>query len=318
MSTGMLVLGIGAMFAALLIIGLVALAPSGDGLTPFERFRSTLRRRPPNPSRSLHSIKERASAIAEQSLERSGRRSRLEKALERAGVNMRSGEFVVLATVGAFLGFAVGAFIGGALLALIFAGCVVAGTRFALTHKAERRVAKFDAQLETTLPLMAGSLRAGFGIMQALDAVARESESPTSDEFQRLVTESRLGRDLGDSLEAMQERVRSEDFAFVVQAIEIHREVGGDLAEVLDNVAGTIRDRNGIRRQVKSLSAEGRLSAMILFFLPFAMIVVIQILNPSYMHELTSHTLGRVLLGIGAGLLLIGGVWMRRMIRLVF
>jgi tight adherence protein B len=313
-----LVLGVGAIFVALLLFGLLATSPTGVDPTPFERLRLALRRRPPNPSRSLHSIKDRASAIAEHSLERSGRRSRLEQALERAGIDMRPGEFVVLATTAAFAAFAVGALVGGALLALIFAGCVVAGTRFSVTLKAERRLAKFDAQLETTLPLMAGSLRAGFGLMQALDAVARESEAPTSDEFQRLVMESRLGRDLGDSLEAMQDRVRSEDFAFVVQAIEIHREVGGDLAQVLDNVTTTIRDRNRIRRQVKSLSAEGRFSAAILFCLPLLLVVAIQFLNPSYLHELTAHTVGRVVLGIGASLLVVGGLWMRRMTRLVF
>ena len=187
-----------------------------------------------------------------------------------------------------------------------------------LHRRAERRLAKFDSQLERTLPLMAGSLRAGYGIMQALDVVARESESPTAEEFRRLVMESRLGRDLGESLDAMAERVKSEDFNFVVQAIEIHREVGGDLAEVLDHVADTIRDRNRVRGQVRALSAEGRLSAGILFALPFVMCVVIQILNPVYFKELTSHTVGQVMLVFGLGLLIVGGLWMRRLVRLVF
>ncbi len=312
-----LAIGLVAIFAALFLGGMLVFA-SNEPTGSFARVREVLRRRPPNPARSLQSIADHASDIAERSLDRSGRRSRLEQALERAGLNMRPGEFVVLAATSMFVAFAAGALLGGLLVAVLFAGFVGACGRIAITVLAERRLAKFDAQLETTLPLIAGSLRAGFGIMQALDSVARESEAPTSDEFRRLVMESRLGRDLGDSMRALGERVKSEDFDFVVQAIDIHRQVGGDLAEVLDKVAGTIRDRNRVRRQVQSLSAEGRLSAGILFALPFVMFIVIQIINPTYLHELTGHTMGKILLAVGLGLMLVGGVWMRRMIRLVF
>ncbi len=251
-------------------------------------------------------------------MQRSGHRGGLETALEKAGVDMRPGEFAVLTAAAAFVALAIGLVLGGPIIGLIFAACAVAGARFGLSRRAERRLAKFDSQLERTLGLMAGSLRAGYGIMQALDVVARESEAPTAEEFRRLVMESRLGRDLGESLDAMSERVKSEDFNFVVQAIEIHREVGGDLAEVLDHVADTIRDRNRVRGQVRALTAEGRLSAGILFALPFVMCVVIQILNPAYFHELTSHTLGQLMLAFGLVLLVVGGLWMRRLIRLVF
>ena len=182
----------------------------------------------------------------------------------------------------------------------------------------QRRSEKFADQLEQTLPLMGGSLRAGFGIMQALDAVARESESPTSDEFHRLIVETRLGRDLTDAMAALAARVTSEDFNWVVQAIEIHRQVGGDLAEVLDNVYATIRDRNKIRRQIKALSAEGRFSALVLFILPLAMFGVITVLNPNYISELTTHTIGIALLIGAAALMTLGGFWLRRIVRLVF
>jgi tight adherence protein B len=113
-------------------------------------------------------------------------------------------------------------------------------------------------------------------------------------------------------------RVRNDDFHWVVQAIDIHREVGGDLAEVLDHVAATIRSRNSVRRQVRTLSAEGRLSAVILMVLPLAMAVVIEIINPSYLDELVNTTAGNVMIVVGVALLLIGGLWMRRIIRLVF
>jgi tight adherence protein B len=313
----LLAVGLATVFGAFLIAAFLMVTATGT-TGSFERLREVLRRRPANPARSFHALAEHASEVAERSLDRSGHRSGLEASLERAGINMRPGEFLVMAVTGAFVAFALGAVLGGLLVAIIFAAAVALTARFAITVLAERRLARFDAQLETTLPLMAGSLRAGFGIMQALDAVARESESPTAEEFGRLVMESRLGRDLGDSLEALALRVKSEDFDFVVQAIDIHRQVGGDLAEVLDKVASTIRDRNRVRRQVQTLSAEGRMEAGVLFALPFVMFVVIQIINPGYLHELTGHSAGKVLLAVGLGLMLIGGAWMRRVIRLVF
>jgi len=314
---GLLAVGLVAVFAALLLASLLLFTATGT-TGSFERLREVMRRRPQNPARSIQALADHASEVAERSLERSGHRSGLETSLERAGINMRSGEYLVLAVTAAFVAFALGALLGGLLVAIIFAAVVGVSARVAITILAERRLAKFDAQLETTLPLMAGSLRAGFGIMQALDAVARESDAPTNEEFRRLVMESRLGRDLGDSLSALAARVKSEDFDFVVQAIDIHRQVGGDLAEVLDKVASTIRDRNRVRRQVQTLSAEGRMEASVLFALPFVMFVVIQIINPGYLHELTGQGGGKVLLAIGLGLMIVGGVWMRRLIRLVF
>jgi tight adherence protein B len=317
-STIELIVGLVAIFAALFVVATILFVHTAESRGPLEHVRALLRRRPPNPSRSLHDLATHASEVAERSLDRSGRRSGVEGALEHAGVNMRAGEFLVAVGGTAFAAFAVGAALGGLLLATILAVVVVAGSRTLLHVRVGRRRAKFEAQLEQTLPLMAGSLRAGFGIMQTLDAVARESDSPTAEEFGRVVMESRLGRDLGDSLQALSDRVESEDFHFVVQAIDIHREVGGDLAEVLTNVATTIRDRNRVRRSIQTLTAEGRISAGILLALPIVMFFVVQGLNPAYLEELTGTSAGRVMLAIGIALMTVGAVWMRRLIRLVF
>jgi tight adherence protein B len=112
--------------------------------------------------------------------------------------------------------------------------------------------------------------------------------------------------------------MNSEDFEWIVQAIDIHREVGGDLAEVLDTVSETIRERAQLRRQVKSLSAEGRLSAIILMLLPFVMVGILWVLNREYLLELTEARMGHVMLAVGAALLFAGGVWLRRIIRLEY
>jgi tight adherence protein B len=271
-----------------------------------------------NGSSVIGTLGDRATQLAERGLARRDRAGRLERALARAGIAMRPSELVVICAAATFGAFALLLVLAGFLPALVIAAAVPLVARSIVSFQGNRRSDRFQDQLEQTLPLMAGSLRAGFGLMQALDAVARESESPTSEEFHRLVVETRLGRDVSEAMAGVAERVDSEDFDWVVQAIDIHRQVGGDLAQVLDNVAATIRDRNRIRRQIKALSAEGRLSAIILFVLPFAMFGVISVLNPDYIGELTSHSLGIGMLVFALGLLTVGGLWLKRIVRLVF
>lgn len=266
----------------------------------------------------ITTLGEHATRAAERSLAHNERESLLNRALERAGIAMRPSEFVVLAATITFAVFAVMAVLTGLLWALVAAALVPVLCKTGLTTLAQRRSEKFADQLEQTLPLMGGSLRAGLGVMQAFDAVARESAAPTSEEFHRLVVETRVGRDIHDGLAAMADRVNSEDFDWVVQAIDIHRQVGGDLAEVLDNVYATIRDRNRIRRQIKALSAEGRFSALILMILPVAMLVVMSVINPAYVSELTSHSLGIAMLIAAAGFMVVSGLWLKRITRLVF
>jgi tight adherence protein B len=266
----------------------------------------------------ITALADQATNLAERSLERTGKNPGLDRALEQAGIAMRPAEFVVLVAAVAFAIFVGGLLLTNFLVGIVLAAVALLGCRLLLQQRARRRRRRFGDQLEQTLPLMASSLRAGFGLLQAVDAVARESEAPTAEEFRRLVTEAHLGRDLSDSLAALADRVSNEDFTWVVQAIEIHRQVGGDLAEVLDNVSATIRDRNRIRRQIDALSGEGKLSAVILFVLPLGMIAVLQIVNPGYLSELTTTGLGQALIVVAGGLMLAGGVWMRRLTRLAF
>ncbi|MFA9445203.1 type II secretion system F family protein [Egicoccus sp. AB-alg6-2] len=264
-------------------------------------------------------LAQKATLLAERTLERRGKRSSLNAALERAGIDLRPGEFVVLTSSAVFTAGVVGGLLNGPFAALLLAVMSVISAKLFVSFKTSRRQAKFADQLGDTLQLLAGSLRAGYSFMQAVDAVAREADAPSSEEFSRLVVESRLGRDFGDALHAMAARMESEDFGWVVQAIEIHREVGGDLAEVLDTVAGTIRERNQIRRQVKALSAEGRLSAWVLAALPFGVGTIIFFTNRPYLAELTSGgLLGWGLLATAAILMSVGGLWLRALVKLEF
>ena len=255
---------------------------------------------------------------ASRTLDRRGTTKTLNARLERAGVNLRAAEFVVIVGCAIVLTFAIVLLMAGPWVALLFAVLVGVGARLFLNIKAARRTAAFSEQLGDTLQLLAGSLRTGYGLMQAVDAVSREAEEPTGEEFRRLVVETRLGRDFSESLHAMSDRIGTDDFTWVVQAMEIHRDVGGDLAEVLDSVAGTIRERDQIRRQVKALSAEGRLSAVILLGLPFFMAFMINIVQPGYLQELFKSGVGIGMLITAAILMTVGTIWVRRLVRLVF
>ena len=268
--------------------------------------------------RSLSELADHAVQAAERGLERRNMSVRVNAALEAAGINLRPAEFLVIVISLALTTFAVGLIANGAATGLLLAGATGIMARLFVTMRSNRRRAKFGDQLNDTLQLLAGSLRAGYGMMQAIDSVAQEAPEPTAHEFRRLVVEARLGRDMTAALQAMAARLNNVDFEWVVQAILIHREVGGDLAEVLDTVAGTIRERNSIRRQIKALSAEGKLSGIILSIIPPAVGVLIAAINPGYMNPLFTTTPGRLALAVGLLLMIMGGLWMRKLVKLVF
>lgn len=310
-----LIVGLVAWFLALVLVALVLLQPRQQQV----QIAGADRRISGARGHGVSELADRASLFAERRLERRGYRGRLNAALERAGIDLRPGEFLVLVLCGAVTAAVVGALLQGAALALAFGVVTLLGARIVVSTLASRRQARFAGQLGEMLQLLTGSLRAGYSLMQAVDAVAREAASPAADEFARIVVEARLGRDLHDALHAMAERTASIDFQWVAQAIQIHREVGGDLAEVLDTVAETIRERDHVRRQVKALSAEGRISGIVLILLPFGAGVGMYLINPGYIGELfTTGPLGWGLIGAGVALMIIGALWIKKLVRLVF
>jgi tight adherence protein B len=166
------------------------------------------------------------------------------------------------------------------------------------------------------LQLLAGTLRAGYSLMQGIEAVSQEVDEPMGRELRRVVTEARLGRPVEESLEAVAERMDSKDFAWAVMAIGIQREVGGNLSELLMTVAETMTQRERLRRDVKTLTAEGRVSSYVLGVLPIALGVVMFVLNPDYMTVLFNDNIGRLMV-LGSGVLMAGGfVWMQKIVKI--
>ena len=242
---------------------------------------------------------------------------RLDAELEAAGVSLRSGEFVVASAVAALVFGVIGAAIlRNAFLALIIAGVGAAFPTLLLRSALGKRADHLREQLPDVLTIMASSLRAGHSFMQALDTVAKEIAQPAATEFQRVVAEIRLGRPAEDALEALAERVGSADFMWAVLAVNIQREVGGNLAEILDNVADTLRERATLRRQIKVLTAEGRLSAWVLALLPVGIALYMTAANPHYIGLLVTTTIGRVMLAGGLLLMGVGIYWMRRIVEI--
>jgi Flp pilus assembly protein TadB len=248
---------------------------------------------------------------------RSGTRARLELRLDLAGIGWDPAEWVLAGVcVSVALILVLTALLGNVLIGVVpgaLAGWL--GMKFGLNFMVRRRRAKFADQLPDMLQFVAGSLRSGFSLGQGLDAAVREDTQPVAAEFSRALQESRIGVDLEDALDQVADRMESADLRWTVIAIRIQRETGGNLAEVLGNTVETMRERAHLRRHVRALSAEGRLSAYILVSLPIGIGGWLFLTRRSYVAVLYTTTPGIVLL-VFAILMVVGGaLWMRKMVK---
>jgi len=265
----------------------------------------------------------RSSALATQALgaadtfvKSRGMEPRLENSLAAAALPLRPAEWVLIVA---------GSAVGGGLLLLLLSrfnplwmlGGIALGILIPLivlrTRKSQRLNA-FNEQLPDTLTLMAGSLAAGYSLPQAVDTVVKEGQEPVAGEFNKALVEARLGVPIEETLENIAIRTESKDFAWVVMAIAIQRQVGGNLSEILRIVADTLRERAYIRRQIKTLSAEGRLSAIIIAALPPLFLVYLLLARPDYVTLLFTTTLGIIMLIVAVVLQILGVIWMRNIV----
>jgi len=296
--TPLLAVGLAAVFAALAIVAAVVLLP-----------RST-------PS---------AAGIADRLLGDGARRADLEDRLELAGSRSTASGYLLRVVVAGAVALLVGVVVAvlrpsalAVVLPVVLVVVVVLGARLLLERRITKRRVAFADQLDDSLSLIASGLRAGHSLPRAMDAVAQEAESPTAEEFARILNQHRLGRDLGEAIGLSAERMKSDDLAWVAQAVAIHREVGGNLSEVLDHVGETIRERGQVRRQVATLSAEGRISANILIALPVLIALVLAVISPSYLTVFLTTPLGWALIAGSLVLFGIGVAWLRAVVRVDF
>ncbi|MBW3595218.1 MAG: VWA domain-containing protein [Actinobacteria bacterium] len=249
--------------------------------------------------------------------EAAGATASIDARLERAGVSMRAGEFVIATIGAAFAGGLLGTVLVGNLIFGVLAAGIAAVVPFlALGIAARRRTTKLHGQLPDILMIIAGSLRAGHSFLEALDMVAQEVGEPGAGEFGRVVAEIRLGRSVPDAMDSLAARIGSDDFKWALLAVNIQREVGGNLAEVLDTVSDTMREREGIRRQIQVLTAEGRLSVAILTGLPIGVALWLSWVNPDYLSLLFNTGLGLLMTGVSVIMLGLGVLWMRKVVKI--
>ncbi|CAN5849781.1 hypothetical protein BH23ACT5_BH23ACT5_22170 [soil metagenome] len=258
----------------------------------------------------------RFSQAAEAEVKRRGLLAGMNSALEQANIPLSPGEAIMaafgLSIVAGLLGTLVYGPAGG-LIVFLLAIVVVFGF---IKWAGSREKRRFETQLPDTLTLLSTSLRAGYSLLQAVEAVAAEAPDPTAREYGRAIAEARLGRSVTEALDGITERTQSKDFEWAVMAIEIQREVGGNLAEVLQTVADTMLQRNRIRGEIRAMTAEGRISAFVLGSLPFVMGLFLWANNPDYIRPLFENTMGLVALGAGVVLMAGGILWLRKIINI--
>lgn len=239
----------------------------------------------------------------------------LDLKMRKAGMTLLGTEFLIILALSAAVAFII-AYI---LLQKVFVAVLVAVFVLMMEWmyvliRIQRREAAFRNQLGDCLTMVANALRAGFSFLQAMDLIAKEMEPPISDEFKHVMRDISLGTSMDKALEDMDQRVGSPDFSLVVTAVLIQQQVGGDLARILDTISDTIQDRIRMRREVHTLTAQGRISGWVLAALPVGMCILLNVLSPGYLDPLFKERTGQMAIGAAVVLIIIGFVVIQRIV----
>ncbi|MCB9423040.1 MAG: type II secretion system F family protein [Ardenticatenaceae bacterium] len=245
--------------------------------------------------------------------------------IAKSDVKLRVSEYIILVVISGFGVMGLGYyFFDGWLMAIVGFVIGLRIPRFYINYAANRRMNTFNGQLGDTLNLWVNALRSGYSVLQAMESIATELPPPVSKEFERVVQEVRLGLGLEQALANMYRRVPSDDLDLVITAVNIQREVGGNLAEVLDTISFTIRERVRIKGEIKTLTAQGRISGWIISLLPVGLGMVLYMMNKEYVSQLwikekpwiiePIFPCGWVVIGVGAILIGIGALAIRKIV----
>jgi tight adherence protein B len=240
----------------------------------------------------------------------------LERRLERADIPLRAGEYIVIAGAVAFL-LAVGAGViakspFAALAAIVVVGAIAS---YLPTRRANKRIKQLQEQLPDALALLAASVEGGQTFQRSIDMYRRDARPPLSAELDRVMAEVAVGSDLVVALENMAERSGVEDLTWAVEAVRIQQSTGGRLAPILHTLADFMRTRQEVRREVQTLSAEGRMSGYVLFAIPIFLVIALELKDPTYLQPM-EHGAGLIVLFFTAGLMALGFWIVRRMVNI--
>lgn len=235
--------------------------------------------------------------------------------MQKAGIPLLGTEFLLLLGVSFFFTIIIAFLISKKFYVGFMAAIVVVMAEWIyVLLKIDRREAAFTNQLGDCLMMVANAMRAGFSFLQAMELISKEMEPPISDEFKHVMRDISLGASVERALDDMDNRVSSPDFSLVVTAVLIQQQVGGDLAHILDTISETIQDRIRMRREVKTLTAQGRMSGWVLAALPFALGAFISVVNPSYIEPLFTERIGQMAIAFGIVMVLIGFFVIQRIV----
>ncbi|MBI5305611.1 MAG: type II secretion system F family protein [Chloroflexi bacterium] len=221
--------------------------------------------------------------------------------LQRADLKLTPAEFMALTLAAVAVGFLVAFALGHSNPVFGLLGGILGfyAPRFWVRRLQAQRLNSFNNQLNDMLILVANSLRSGYSLQQAMEAVSRELPPPVSVEFSRVIREVSLGLNMEEALGHMLQRINSEDLDLIITAINIQHEVGGNLAEILDTIAHTVRERVRIKGQIRALTASQRLSGTVISLLPFALAAFMFIFNQNYFKRMWEDPCGWMMLGFG-------------------
>jgi tight adherence protein B len=242
---------------------------------------------------------------------------KIHQSLRSAGIEMDTEEYIVLVIIStAFISLSAGLLFKHVLM--IIPGAVLGYfmPKLWVNKKREKRIRAFNNALPDMITTIVGSLRAGYSFLQAMKTVAEESESPIKEEVTAFLKEASYGVTMEDALNNLKLRMPSDDLDLMIQAILIQRQVGGNLSEILDIIIKTIRERNQIDRQVRTLTAQGKLSGKVVGFLPIALFAILTLMNPEYMAPFFNTALGIVLLAVGAVMEIIGFISINKLCKI--
>ena len=241
----------------------------------------------------------------------------LTRLLERSGCGMQPNVFVMLCIAMAAICAGTTWVVNQGIVSAVAAGCVLAVVPYVYVKvKYNRQVKLITEQFPDALELLTSTLRSGQAFTTGLMTVAEEMPDPISTEFRRTFEEQNYGVPMSDALQHMAERIGTMDTDFFVTAVNIQRETGGNLAEILDNLGKTIRERFQLLGHIKSLTAQGKLSGFIVGLMPIGIGVLLTILNPGYMDQLFNSDLGQKMLLAAGGMQLVGFLWINKIVKI--
>ena len=262
--------------------------------------------------------RERLMRLVNERMAGEGFGNKLALRLRRADLKLQVAEFLLIAIGLAMLGIMVGWLIDRAFLGIVLGVFGAALPFIQLSRRTAKRRRMLEDQLADALGLISNSLRSGYSFLQAMDVVAKEAPAPIGREFEMVIRETRVNIPVEDALLNLVNRTQSADIDLTVTAMLIQRQVGGNMAEVMDNIGATIRDRAKLASEVRTLSTTGKMSGTVVACVPVALVLLISAVNPEFMSPLWTNPIGWAAIGIGLTMQAIGGFLISRIIKVKY